>query len=354
VRQNRRAMELDWASTRSVLGERRCGVRRKQRGEVTEHLDSECGYDNFSRMVSSRRHFLSTIALAGAAVRSVFANPLGKPIGLQLYTVDAEMQRDFSGTLKNVAQIGIKEVEIAGLYDKSAGEWKAALKNSGLSCRSVHVYDANQSPEEVMSFASELGAKYVVTSLNPPPKITAKIAGIKDDWVPLIKAVEGMTLDDWKMSVAIANQLGEQAAKHGLAYAYHNHNVEFRKFGNTTIFEMLLTSTNPATVKFEMDCGWTSAAGYNPATFLNQYPDRICMLHIKAFQAGPPNLNLVGPKEPEPTELGRGKPDYEPIFAAAAKAKVEQYYIEQEPPFTKMSALEAVRANYNYLHAMPS
>jgi sugar phosphate isomerase/epimerase len=100
---------------------------------------------------------------------------------------------------------------------------------------------------------------------------------------------------------------------------------------NTTIFEMLLASTSPA-VKFEMDCGWTAAAGYNPATFLNKYPDRICMLHIKAFQAGPPNLNLVGPNEPKPTELGYGKPDYEPIFVAAAKAQVEQYYIEQEPP----------------------
>jgi sugar phosphate isomerase/epimerase len=309
---------------------------------------------NIPRMLTSRRHLLSTIALAGAAAPNVAASALGKPIGLQLYTVDAEMQRDFSGTLSKVAQIGIKEVEIAGLYGKTPADWKAALSSSGLSCRSVHVYDANQSPEEVMDFASALGAKYVVTSLNPPPEIMAKIAGIKADWVPLIHAVEGMTLDDWKKSVAIADQLAEQAAKHGLVYAYHNHNVEFRKFGNTTIFEMLLASTNPATVKFEMDCGWVSAAGYDPAMFLYKYPDRICMLHIKAFQAGPPNLNLVGPKEPKPTELGRGKPHYEPIFAAAAKAHVEQYYIEQEPPFTEMSVFQAIRVNYNYLHAMPS
>jgi sugar phosphate isomerase/epimerase len=103
-----------------------------------------------------------------------------------------------------------------------------------------------------------------------------------------------------------------------------------------------------------MDCGWVSAAGYNPATFLAKYPERIRMLHIKAFQAAPPNLNLVGPKEPKPAELGRGKPDYKPIFAAAAKAQVEQYYIEQEPPFTEMSALEAVTVDYDYLHGMSS
>jgi hypothetical protein len=62
----------------------------------------------------------------------------------------------------------------------------------------------------------------------------------------------------------------------------------------------------------------------------------------------------VGPKEPKPAELGRGMPDYQPIFAAAAQAKVEQYYIEQEPPFISMSALEAVKVDYRYLHDMPA
>ena len=185
-------------------------------------------------MIGSRRQFLSRIAVTGAALHSITANPLGKPIGLQLYTVSAEMQKDFTGTLSKVAQIGVKEVEIAPTYGKTAAEWKAALNHCGLHCRSVHMFDPNQAPEQIMGFASELGAKYVVTSINPPPEVMAKIAGPNPDWTPLIKAVEGMTLDDWKKSAAIANQLGEQAAKHGLVYAYHNHNVEFKKFGDTT------------------------------------------------------------------------------------------------------------------------
>jgi sugar phosphate isomerase/epimerase len=304
-------------------------------------------------MITSRRRILSKIAAAGAALRSMTANPLGKPIGLQLYTLDAEMRKDFPGTLSKVAQIGIKEVEIADTYGKTAAEWKAALNRCALNCRSVHVYDTNQPPEQIMSFAAELGAQYVVTSLNAPPEIV-KMAGGAPDWFHLIKAVERMTLDDWKKSADMANQLGDEAAKHGLTYAYHNHNVEFKKFGDTTAFELLLSSTNPATVKFEMDCGWLSAAGYHPATFLEKYPQRIRLLHFKAFQAAPPNLHLVGPQEPKPAELGRGKPDYQPIFAAAARAQVEQYYIEQEPPFTEMSAFEAVAVDYHYLHAMPS
>jgi sugar phosphate isomerase/epimerase len=302
-------------------------------------------------MLSSRRHFLSRIAWAGAALPIMNANPLNKPIGLQLYTLSAELQQDFHGTLFKVAQIGFKEVEIAPLYGKSAAEWKSALSDCGLHCRSVHLFDADQLPEQVMSFAAELGAKYVVTSLNAPPAILA-LAGTNPDWTRLIRAVETMTLDDWKKSADIANQLGKQASGHGLVYAYHNHNIEFKKFGNTTIFETLLASTNPQTVKFELDCGWVSAAGHSPVTILQQYPDRIHMLHIKAFQSAPANLNLVGPLAPKPAELGRGKPDYPQIFAAASKAQVEQYYIEQEPPFVEMSALEAVKVDFDYLHSM--
>ena len=311
-------------------------------------------YDRFPDMPESRRQFLSQTVLLGATLRGLTANPLQKPIGLQLYTIGDELQNDFAGALSKVAQIGIKEVEIAAIYGKPAVEWKAALHDRGLHCRSVHVFDTNQAPEEVMSFAAELGARYVVTSLNPPPELVAKIGNGHPDWIALVHAVERQTFDDWKKSAAIANQLGELAAKHGLTYAYHNHNVEFKKFGNTTAFEMLLASTDPAKVKFEMDCGWASAAGHDPAALLDKYPERIRMLHIKAFQAAPANLNLVGPNAPKPTELGRGKPDYKLVFAAAAKARVEQYYIEQEPPFVEISALQAVKVDYDYLHGMAS
>ena len=132
-------------------------------------------------MFGSRRRFLSTVA-AGVALRGAKANPLGKSIGLQLYMVDAELTKDFGGTLDQVAQIGIKEVEIADLYGKRASDWKTALQKSGLHCRSVHVFDVAQPPEDVMRFAAELGAKYVVTSLNAPAGRWRRFRGGKVDW----------------------------------------------------------------------------------------------------------------------------------------------------------------------------
>jgi sugar phosphate isomerase/epimerase len=304
-------------------------------------------------MPDSRRGFLSKLGLATTALSSiprVHADPLNRPIGLQLYTVSAELGKDFLGTIKQIAAIGYKEVELAPTFGKSAAELRTIFKDNGLTCRSAHMFDFSQTPAQFMDFAKELGVKYVVTSFNPPPSVAAKFAGPNPDITGIMKGLETMTADDYKKSADTANQLGAEAKKHGLIYAYHNHNLEFRKFSGKTIFETLMASTDPETVKFEMDCGWVSAAGYDPIKFLKKYPDRIRLLHIKAFKPGPPSVTLEGDSKPTPTELGRGSLDYKPVFAAAAKAHIDQYYVEQEPPFTDMPAMEAIKVDYEYLH----
>ncbi|MGH9582137.1 MAG: sugar phosphate isomerase/epimerase family protein, partial [Bryobacteraceae bacterium] len=85
---------------------------------------------------------------------------------------------------------------------------------------------------------------------------------------------------------------------------------------------------------------------------LTKYPDRYRLLHIKDFHKGfTPTTTLMshGPGAPVPTELGRGAIDYRPIFRAARKAHIRAYYVEQEPPFTEMPALEAIKVDYDYL-----
>ena len=306
-------------------------------------------------MSNSRRGFLSKLGLASAAVtnlRKLNADPLNQKIGIQLYTVSAELAQDFAGTIKKIAAIGYKEVELSPTFGKSAAELRQIFSDNGLTCRSTHMFDFKQTPQQSMDFSKELGAKYVVTSFNPPPSVAATFSGPNPDMGAIMKALEGMTLDDYKRGAETANTLGEEAKKRDLVYAYHNHNLEFKKADGKTIFETIIDSTDPNTVKLEMDCGWVSAAGYDPVKFLKKYPERIRLLHIKAFKAGPASTSLGGLGKPTPTELGHGSPDYRPIFAAAAKGQVEQCYVEQEPPFTEMTALEAIKADYDYLHAL--
>ena len=73
---------------------------------------------------------------------------------------------------------------------------------------------------------------------------------------------------------------------------------------------------------------------------------------IKAFKSAAPSLNLAGPGAPEPTELGRGGIDYRPVFVAAKNSSVDQYYVEQEPPFKDMPAMEAIKVDFEFLHGL--
>lgn len=280
------------------------------------------------------------------------ANPLDRPVGLQLYTVSDQLNQDFSGTLKRISAIGYKEVELAPTHSRTAAQLRKAFKGAGLTCRSAHMFDSKQSPEQFMDFANELGVKYVVTSFNPPPSVMAAMSALNPDFAAIVRGVEQMTADDYKKSAETANTLGEQAKKRGMQYAYHNHNAEFKRLGDATGYDILLASTDPDLVKMELDCGWMSAAGQDPVAYLKKYPSRYKLLHIKAFRPGEPTVSLLGPGAPTATELGRGVPDYRPIFAAAREAGVEQYYVEQEPPFKDMTALEAIKVDYDYLHTL--
>ena len=307
-------------------------------------------------MKPSRRDFLITSrgALAATAFTiaqpsELFANPLGKPIGLELYTVGAELDKDFDGTLRQIAAIGYKEVEtgISVSPKRKAADVKKSLQDAGLQCRALHMGLGGM--EEAIPYVKEIGAKYVISSVTLP---AAPEPG-KPNMKSFMAQLAALTLDDFKKIAARCNQMGEQAKKAGLQFAYHNHNFEFKpQEGGAIGYDIVLNETDPSLVKFELDCGWMAAAGHDPVAYLSKYPTRYRLLHIKDFQpTTSPSVGLDEGVRPKPAELGRGHIDYKPIFAAAKNTEVELYYVEQEPPFT-IPAMEAIKIDYDYLHAM--
>ena len=79
-----------------------------------------------------RRVFIGTLGAAALAARSAFATSI-KNVGVQLYTVRADMEKDFDGTLAKVAAIGYKEVEFAGYFGRTAEQVRDTLNQHG--CR---------------------------------------------------------------------------------------------------------------------------------------------------------------------------------------------------------------------------
>ena len=103
--------------------------------------------------------------------------------------------------------------------------------------------------------------------------------------------IDALTQDDYKKMAAELNTMATQAKDVGLKFAYHNHNMEFRKWSDgTTTYEILMAETDPALVKIELDCGWADLGGHPPLELFKKYPGRFRMLHIKDFAPTEDNI----------------------------------------------------------------
>lgn len=299
----------------------------------------------------TRRTFLKTGATAAAAWglnhSRLMADPLGLPVGLQLYSVRKLLPNDYEGTLKKLSAIGYREVEAAGFFGHSASDVKAAMANAGLRCVSAHypMPELNKDVDGTLKYAKELGLSYVICS-TPSVADPSKLASYPGGAGKYFQS--GMTADDWRWNADQFNQIGKKFKAEGIQFGYHNHTTEFHDLGGGLIgFDVLLKDTDPTYVTLEMDCGWVSAAGRNPVTYLTRYPTRFSMLHIKDLKppvAGKPMGDRTS------TVLGKGTIDYKPIFAAAKKVSIKHYFVEQEQ--FDGDPMQELTADYQYLHTM--
>lgn len=296
----------------------------------------------------TRRHFLEGSSLAALAamsgVRSFAADagtgPLGRAIGLQLYTVRDVAAKDLAGTLAKLQAIGYREVETAGFYGKSGKEMRKVLADYGMTAPSAHssMGDIQKDMQKLVDGAAEVGAKYFICAFPSLP-------GNKPSTAAIAKEI---TLDDWKWNAEQLNKLGEVAKKAGLQAGYHNHNMEFRTFDGVTAFDHLLKLTDPKLVTIELDLGWVVTAGLDPAKYIKQHADRISLLHVKDVRKDA--VTAVDEIKAQTVEIGRGKIDWKSVFAACDPKHLKHYFVEQEN-FTGPT-VDAVRASFEYLSAL--
>jgi sugar phosphate isomerase/epimerase len=287
----------------------------------------------------NRRNFLRSAAGGVAAFaagtqrsRPLRANPYGLPVGLQLYTLRQQLPKDVAGTLKKVAQIGYKEVEVYDLYGLTPKQFAQLLQENGLTAPSGH-YEPKHikgSWQKCIDDAKELDLKYMVNAI--------------------LDRREGTTWDEYKQLVPLFNKAGEETQKAGIQFCYHNHNFEFTKFGDTTALDFFLKELDPKLVQFEMDCFWVTHAGYDPVAYFQKYPGRFPLLHIKDLKDKPaPSLKL----DAHPglfAEVGHGTIDFPRIFAAAREGGMKHYFVEQD--YCERSPFESITMSYDYLHQL--
>ena len=202
-----------------------------------------------------RRTFLGTMAAAVLASRGGAAASI-QNIGMQLYTVRTDLEKDFAGTLAKVAAIGYKEVEFAGYFNHTPKQVKETLTANGLTSPSAHIDYATLGPDKLpaaLDAAHTIGHTFLVNPVDrriDPSRSRAAGSGLRrPTTVP-----------------------ARRAKKAGIQFAYHNHNFEFAPVDGKLPYDVLLESCDPALVKMELDLCWISAAGKDPRRLLQTLP----------------------------------------------------------------------------------
>ena len=284
--------------------------------------------------MNNRRDFLKlsgAIALGSLVTpTSLFASNAraSQPIGIQLYSLRADMGTDPQGTLKKVAAIGYKSIESANyadgkVYGMEPTAFKTFTEDLGLKLTSAHLGGPQYTPEtksEAMDWWTKaiedhktIGTKYVIKPSMPIPQTLKEL----DVWCDYY------------------NSIGALAEKSGMKFGFHNHAREFELIEGKLMYAHMLENTNPKNVCFQLDVYWCKKGGYDAVGLLNKYAGRFPVLHIK-----------------DEKELGEsGDMDFKPIFEAAYAQGMQDYFVEVEK--YNFEPIESVRQSFVFLDEAP-
>lgn len=215
--------------------------------------------------------------LAGAILSGCAATQPKKDISLQLYSLRADIKKDYDGTLKDAGKMGFTTVEAAGyadgkFYGKTPEQFKKDVEAAGMKVMSSHCRKS-LSKEEIASGDYSKSLEWWKQAID-----AHKRAGMKYVVDPYEKFT---TMDELKAYAKYFNQIGKLCKDAGIKFGYHNHAHEFQKIGNVMIFDYLIQNTDPELVSFEMDVYWVVRGQNSPVEYFKKYPTRFMLLHIK-------------------------------------------------------------------------
>lgn len=226
-------------------------------------------------------------------------------VAAQLYTVrqSCKTAEDLARTLARVRAIGYTAVQVSGVGPIPEEEIARMLAGEGLVCCATHEGNILTAPGQVAERLRKLGCTYTA---YPHP------SGVKLE-----------TLDDVKDLARRLDEAGRILAAAGCVLTYHNHSIEFRRFGGRVMLETLYEETDPRHLQGELDTYWVQFGGGNPESWCRRLKGRLPLLHMKDFAAGPDN-------KPVFAEIGRGNLEWKAIVRAAEESGCRWFIVEQD------------------------
>ena len=285
----------------------------------------------------NRRQFInrSTLLLAAGcfAGQNVFAESMTKlnkgRIGIQLYSVKDELDKDFLGTLKKLSDIGYSSVEPYGFrgekfFNYTMKDLNSIVKDLGMTISGTHT-GSGILPEDTNAKEWDFWKK-----------CSASVKSGGGKWAVQAGFPGAKSLDDLKRIAAHFNRVGEVCKKGGVKFAFHNHHAEFAKIDGEIILDFLIKNTNPKLVAFQLDLGHTLNGGGDCLRYLRDYPGRIPLWHASDFDTSIRKY----------TEVGKGDVPYKEMFELAKSSGLEQLIVEQE---TEGNIFASCKVDFDYL-----
>ncbi|MED4129356.1 MULTISPECIES: sugar phosphate isomerase/epimerase family protein [Shouchella] len=224
-------------------------------------------------------------------------------IGLQLYSIKERCAEDFFGALEKVAEAGYDGVEFAGYYEKTSTDLYNTLKGIGLQAAGSHISieQLESNLDQVIEYSHKIESPYIVCP------------GLPDSYRD--------NADAYKRTAELFTKIGDKTSEAGIAFGYHNHDIELKKFEGEYGLDLLFRYSDPKAVFMELDTFWLEATGLKSVDWIRKYKERVKLLHMKDMNNAQDLRNV---------EVGSGIMDFHAIHQTAKAYQVDWYTVEQE------------------------
>jgi sugar phosphate isomerase/epimerase len=243
------------------------------------------------------------------------------PVGFQSWSVKDMLGKDLPGTLKMMADMGYKNIEMCSpkgyadigfgpLAKMKTSDLRKMIADAGLGCFSCHFGFgelADDKIDESIAFAKDIGLTQMICSTF---------------WLP-----KTATLSDYQASADKLNKAAEKIKQAGMQTGFHNHDFEFASLDGKLIYDALMERFDPSLVKMQFQTEVINL-GYKAADYFKKYPGRFISSHLSDWTA-----------DKKEVPIGEGIINWKEFFAAAQTGGVQNIFVEMSLPNLKDSAV---------------
>ncbi len=291
---------------------------------------------NLTTLFFSRREFMTKslggltagmVAGVPSIIRGAEDTQRRIPLAVQLFSVHDVAAKDLAGTLKELANWGVKGVEFAGTYGYDPEEIRQLLEETGLVAVGAH-----------LSLTDILGDAFFATVRCYKTFRTGAL--IVTGGMGNALASDGGN----QFAAYLFSELNRKAVGAGFRLGFHSHAVDFVTMEDgSSAWDLFFSRSTPDLIA-EMDVGNALDSGGDPYSSMEKFPGQGRLIHLKASK---PDGTLIG---------GAGdEVDWQRVFQICENvAGTKWYIVEQEgggPETDSMNALYQSIENLRKIHS---